>query len=74
MNALDYAYEWLEESATERKQKSLDEDSALLTAFVSGFEAAQQAVASDDCPAPNNCPGCEKQLELGNNCPLGNRR
>jgi hypothetical protein len=44
MDALDYAYEWLEESAAERKQKNLDEDSALLAAFVAGYEAAQQSV------------------------------
>uniref|UniRef100_A0A6M3K9C0 Uncharacterized protein n=1 Tax=viral metagenome TaxID=1070528 RepID=A0A6M3K9C0_9ZZZZ len=39
MNALDYAYEWLELTLTERGE--WDEDTALINAFVAGFEAAQ---------------------------------
>jgi len=47
MDALDYAYEWLELSAQERKQKNLDIDSGLLEAFVAGYEAAQKSVQAD---------------------------
>ena len=43
MNGIDYAYEWLEETAIERRQASIDEDSALLAAFVAGYEAAQHS-------------------------------
>jgi len=50
MKALDYAYEWLEVTATDRNKSSQSEDDGLLAAYVAGYEqAAQPRVERTTC-------------------------
>jgi len=69
MDILDLAYEWLEESATERKQKNLDEDSGLIAAFMAGYEVSQQGAHMTGLW---NCKRCKLQeiKEDRNYCPV----
>lgn len=46
MNATDYAYEWLEETASERNESNLSIDEYLLDAFVAGYDTAKQDITA----------------------------